>query len=106
MPTGGPGGTPPTGASGRGGTVGKVTALSGDTITLSTFNNKTVTVTVTAATVYKEGTKTSSLSALKKGDVAQVAGSTSSDGTVTASTITFGTAPSGAPGLSGRPTGS
>ena len=60
--------------------------------------NRAVTVTVTTSTVFKEGTTISTLSALKRGDIAMVTGSTSSSGTVTATAVTFGTAPSGAPG--------
>ncbi len=103
-----PSGPPPSGSRGgpagglgaasKGGTGGKVTTISGDTITLTTMADKTVTVTVTPSTVFKDGSTTSTQSALKKGDIAMVSGSTSSDGTVTATTVTFGNAPNGAPG--------
>ena len=53
---------------------------------------------VTSSTAIREGAATSTLSALKRGDIVMVTGSTSSDGTVTATTIIFGTAPSGTPG--------
>jgi hypothetical protein len=62
-----------------------------------------VTVTVTSSTVVKDGTTTSSLRALKKGDLVVVTGSTSSDGTVTATTVTFGITPMGAPGKNTPP---
>ena len=53
---------------------------------------------MTSSTVFKRGAAASTSSAPKKGDLAMVTGSTSSDGTVTAATVTFGTAPSGGPG--------
>jgi hypothetical protein len=91
---GGKRGTPP----GRGsGTVGKVTAVSTDSITVTTMAKEAVTVTVSSSTVYKDGSTTSTRAALKVGDVAMVTGSTASDGTVTATTITFGTTPVGTP---------
>jgi hypothetical protein len=97
-----PGGAP--GAPGakagvpKGGTAGKVTAISGDTITLTTRADKTVRVTVTSSTVFEDGATTSTLGALKQGDLAVVTGSTSSDGTVTAKSVTFGITPGNAPG--------
>ena len=86
------------GTATKAGQGGRVTAISGDTITLTTLAGKTITVTVTSSTVVKEGTTTSALGALKDGDLVVVTGSTSSDGTVTATTVTFGMAPVGAPG--------
>ena len=79
-------------------TAGIITAFSGDSITLRTRERSTLVVIVTSATVLQEGTTKVASSALKKGDLAMVVGSTSSDGTVTASTITFGPTPNGAPG--------
>jgi hypothetical protein len=93
-PLGGMRGTPP----GRGsGTVGKVTSISADSITLTTRGKKVVTVTVSSSTVYKNGSTTSTSAALKVGDLAMVTGTTASDGTVTATAITFGTARVGTP---------
>jgi hypothetical protein len=74
-----------------------VTAISGDTITLTTFNNLTIKASVTSSTVYKDGDTTVTSAALKQGDPAMVSGSTSSDGTLTASTVTFGVTPPGIP---------
>jgi len=79
-------------------TAGIITAFSGDSITLRTRERSTLVVIVTSATVLQEGTTKVASSALKKGDLAMVVGSTSSDGTVRASTITFGSTPNGAPG--------
>ncbi len=100
---GAPGGSSTRAALGKGGTGGMVTSISGDTITLRSRDKTTVTVVVTSATVFKDGTSTASASALKKGDLAMVVGSTSSDGTVTATTITFGNPPKGAPGTATSP---
>jgi hypothetical protein len=88
-------GTPPTAG---GGTGGKVSAVSGDTITHTTFNNLTVKVKVVPSTAYKDGTRTATSAALKTGDLAMENGSTSSDGTMTASTLTFGISLPGKPG--------
>ena len=96
-------GTPPRGGkrgaspARGGGTVGKVTSISTDSITLTTMANKAVTVTVSASTVYKDGSATSTSAALKVGDVAMVTGSGGSNGTVRATVITFGTTPPGSP---------
>jgi Domain of unknown function (DUF5666) len=90
-------GSGPGGPGSHGGTVGKVSAVVGDTITLTTRANKTIKVIVTSTTVYKNGSTIVTASALKSGVVAVVRGSTSSDGTVTATAITLGTAPIGAP---------
>ncbi len=107
-----PSGSPPGGSrggavrgTGPGGPGGRVTAINGDTITLTTMTGKTVTVTVTSSTVFKDGTTSSTQSALHKGDLAMVTGSTSSDGTVTATTVTFGSAPNGHPGTATQPPG-
>ena len=72
-----PSGTPPSGtrngpaggfgAAAKGGTGGKVSAVFGDTITLTTMAEKTITVTVTASTGFKDGTTAPAQSALKKG---------------------------------------
>ncbi len=99
------GGAPPPGAGGGPGAlaadrgrVGKVTSVGGGSITLAAPNGTEVSVIVTSSTVFKRGAAVSTSSALKKGDLAMVTGSTSSDGTVTAATVTFGTAPRGGPG--------
>ena len=88
-PPGGTRGSPPGHGSG---TVGRVTSISGDSITLATRGKKVVTVTVSTSTVYKHGSTTSTSAALKVGDLAMVTGTTASDGTVTATAITSGPA--------------
>jgi Domain of unknown function (DUF5666) len=94
--TRGPGDGPSRREGGRAtGTLGKVTSISTDSITLTTMANKVVTVTVSASTVYNKGSTTSTSAALKVGDVAMVTGRTASNGTVSATVITFGTAPGG-----------
>ena len=62
------------------------------------FDDSTTRVSMTSSTVYKDGTRTVTIAALKTGDLAMVGGSTSSDGTVTASTLTFEATPPGRPG--------
>jgi putative flippase GtrA len=96
----GSGGSAATGSGatprrGSGGTVGIVTGISANTITLNSHGNSTIKVTVTSSTNYKDGSKISTSAALKKGDLAIVTGSTSSDGTVTATTVDFRTSPGG-----------
>lgn len=85
------GGTAPSGAAGPGGsdaTTGTITSIGDNTITLTTQSGSTVTVKVsdsTSITVTKDG----SLSDLAKGDTIVVSGSTSDD-TLTATSITEG----------------
>jgi hypothetical protein len=89
---------------------GKVTALSGDTITLETNAKSSVTVVYSSSTTFRTnssagGGTTSSASALKVGDFIGVTGSKSSDGSVTATTVMIGqpTRPgNGAPGGPGK----
>ena len=64
--------------------VGTVTTINGNTLTLTNFAGKTITVTVPPnATV-----TTSGLAGLKPGAPVSVAGSTNPDGSVTATSIT------------------
>jgi hypothetical protein len=104
-----PGGTPgapgPKPGGANHGEAGKVTAISGDTITMTTPADKTVRVTVTSSTVFRDGATTSTPGALKEGDLVVVTGSTSSDGTVTAKSVTFGITPGTAPGKNPPPSG-
>jgi hypothetical protein len=80
-----------------GGTVGKVAAITGATITLRSPGGTTVTVTVTSSTVFKDGTNTVSKSSLKVGQFAVVTGTTAKDGAVSATTVTFGATPAAGP---------
>jgi hypothetical protein len=98
---GGPSGQTPTASPGEStgnGTAGTVTAFSGDSITVRTRGQSALKVVVNSATTFKDGSRTTTGAALKKGDFVMVVGSTSSDGTVTAKTVTFGSTPNGAPG--------
>jgi len=102
------------GAMARPTVAGKITALSGDDITVETNATTTVTVVSTANTTFESnpgpgGGTTSSASALKVGDFIGVQGTKNSDGTVTATTVTIGRPPrmgNGGPGgAAGRGSG-
>ena len=108
---------PPSGAHGQppGGTrptvAGKVTAVSGDDVTVQTRGSATTTVVVSSATTYATATRpgaassAATASALKVGDFIGVEGTARSDGTVSARSIVIGAgAPPGNPG--GRVRGS
>jgi hypothetical protein len=94
---------------------GKVTALSGDDITVETTAKSTVTVVYSASTTFKAdpgpgGGTSSSASALKVGDFIGVQGTKNSNGSVTASSVTIGRAqqmgkggPDGSAGRGGKP---
>ena len=94
----GPRGQPPVGAA-RPTVLGKVTALSGNDITVQTRGKKTTTVLSSSATTFKtmsgpNGTSsTSSASALEVGAFIGVLGTKNSDGSVTASSIVISTGP-------------
>ena len=87
-----------------GGTAGTVTSLTDSTITLRGRGKTTTKVTVTSATAYKSGSPTVASSAIKQGELVMITGSTS-NGTVTATQVTIGTAPKGTPGENGSPAG-
>ena len=93
----GPRGQPPPGA--RPAVMGKVTALSGNEITLQTRGKRTTTVVYSSATTFTSvsgpgGTSSgSSGSALEVGSFIGALGTRSSDGSVTASSIVIGTGP-------------
>jgi hypothetical protein len=101
-----PGGTRPT-------VAGRITALSGNAITLRSRDNTTTTVDYSARTTFTslsaKGTSATSASALKVGAFIGVQGTTQSNGTVSASRIALGAPPSGGqgrpPGSSGRSEG-
>jgi hypothetical protein len=74
---------------------GKITALSGDDITVETNAKASVTVVYSSSTTFKTnpgpgGGSTSSASALKVGDFIGVTGTKNSDGSVTATTVMIG----------------
>ncbi len=97
--------------------MGKVTALSGDDITVQTRGKRTTTVVYSSATTFKTmsgpgGTSSgASASALEVGGFIGVQGTRNSDGSVTASSIVIGTGPPpgrqrrAAPGVVRRPSG-
>ena len=85
----------PPGGMARPTVAGKITALSGDDITLQSNASTSVTVVSTSSTKFETdpgpgGGTTSSASALKVGDFVGVQGTRNSDGTVTATTVTIG----------------
>ena len=88
-------GRPPGGGMARPTVSGKITALSGDDITVETNATTTVTVVYSSSTRFTakagpSGGTTSSASALKVGDFIGVQGTKNSDGSVTASSIAIG----------------
>ncbi len=91
----------PSMGGGRGLTRGTVTAIEGDTITLSAEDGSTVTVTAsddTTVSIQRSG----AVSDLDEGDTVMVRGETS-DGTVTATSIRSGELPGGRDGGGGMP---
>ena len=85
----------PPGGMARPTVSGKITALSGDDITVETNAKTTVTVVYSSSTTFKAdpgpgGGTTSSASALKVGDFIGVQGTKNSDSSVTASSVTIG----------------
>lgn len=103
--TGGTAGVGGTGTGGRQGgagaggfgnaTVGQVTGVSGNTITITDFQGQTVTVHADGAAVTKSDP--AAVSDLKPGDVVVVQGQKAADGSVTARSVSIG-----APGGFGR----
>jgi hypothetical protein len=96
----GPGahGRPPGGGMARPTVSGKITALSGDDMTVETNAKAAVTVVYSPSTTFRAGPgpgggTTSSASALKIGDFIGVQGTKNRDGTVTASSVTIGRPP-------------
>ena len=82
-----PGGAPEPGQAGNS-TAGKITAIDGSTVTVSSFNGDAVTVTTDGSTTYTV-TKSASLADIKVGDTITAAGETS-NGVVTATAIRIG----------------
>jgi hypothetical protein len=107
---GGTGGTGGTGAGGGGGagaggfgnaTVGQITAVNGDTITIhDARNNRDVTVNVSSARISK--TTDGSPSDLTQNQTVTVVGQAGSDGTVTATVISIGGGANAFGGAGGR----
>jgi hypothetical protein len=99
-----PKGQPPQGT--RPTIGGKITALSGTSITVRTRDSGATTIEYSAGTKFttfsaKGSTTSTSASALKVGDFVGVIGTTESNGTVSATTIMIGTGPPG--GTRARP---
>jgi hypothetical protein len=95
--TGAAHGRPPGGMA-RPTVSGKITALSGNDITITTNAKTSVTVVYSSSTTFKTnpgptGGSASSVSALKVGASIGVQGTKNSDGTVTASTVMIGRPP-------------
>jgi Domain of unknown function (DUF5666) len=85
----------PRGGMARPTVSGKITALSGDDITVETNAKSTVNVVYSSSTTFKtnpgpSGGTSSSASALKVGDFIGVNGTKNSDGSVSATTVTIG----------------
>lgn len=79
---------------------GKVTKLSGTTITVSLPQGTSMTITTTSSTIFESSGKASSLSSVKVGDMLVVIGTRESNGTFAATAVRFG-AVSEAPGAGG-----
>ncbi|HEY0260865.1 MAG TPA: DUF5666 domain-containing protein [Lacisediminihabitans sp.] len=100
-----PGGAEGGGTGAGGGlTAGTVQSVDGDTITLKLTDGSTVKVTTTSDTAVTK-TEDGTVSDLAKGDTVAVRGTTGSDGTVAATTVTEG-ALTGGFGGGTPPTGS
>jgi Domain of unknown function (DUF5666) len=88
-------GRPPGGGMARPTVSGRITALSGDDITLETNAKTTVTVVYSSGTTFKAdpgpgGGTASRAAALKIGDFIGAQGTKNGDGSVTASSVTIG----------------
>ena len=99
-------GRPPGGLA-RPTVAGKVTALSGDTVTIETNAKASVTVITSSSTTYKtnpgpNGGTSTSASAVKVGVFVGVQGTKNSDGTVTATSVVIGRPPQMGQGGAGR----
>jgi hypothetical protein len=96
----------PPGGQARPTVAGKVTALSGDEVTVETSSDASVTVLTSSGTTFESGPgpnagTTSSASALKVGDFIGVQGTKNGEGTVTASTVLIGRPPGTGRGRAG-----
>jgi hypothetical protein len=88
-PAGSGGGSNARSTNAAGGTVGKVTGVSGSSFTVSSPTGEKVTVKHTSSTVYDNGTKKSVASAVTKGKTVLVLGKVNST-TITASQVIVG----------------
>jgi hypothetical protein len=77
---------------------GAVTAISGDTLTVTNKSNVTYTVDVTSATVSKTGVTGATVSNISVGDNVVIQGSVSGNSVTASSVLDQGTAPSGSTG--------
>lgn len=77
---------------------GAVTAISGDTLTVTNKSNVTYMVDVTSATVSKAGVTGATVSSISVGDNVVVQGSVSGNSVTASSVLDQGTAPSGSTG--------
>ena len=93
-------GRPPAGKQ-RPTTIGKVTAVSGDTITIQSRGGTSRTVTFASTTTFRTTTGTLTSNAVKVGDFIAVKGTTNSDGSVSATTIMISPSPPGPMGQGG-----
>lgn len=93
-------GKPPAGRQ-RPTTIGKVTAVSGDTITIQTRGGTSRTVTFVSTTTFRTTTGTLTSSAVKVGDFIAVKGTAGNDGSVSATTIMISANPPGPMGQGG-----
>lgn len=93
-------GRPPAGRP-RPTTIGKVTAVSGDTITIQSRGGTSRTVTFASTTTFRTTTGTLTSNAVKVGDFIAVKGTTNSDGSVSATTIMISPNPPGPMGQGG-----
>jgi hypothetical protein len=82
--------------------MGKITALSDDTITVQTRDSTSETVNYTSSTTFRTMSGSSDAAALAVGDYIGVQGTKNSDGSVTASSVMFGTRAPGPMGQGGR----
>ncbi len=81
--------TPPAGTGtfiGRGGTIGTIEKIEGDTITVKTINGSSVKVVTSSSTTFQKMVS-GTISDLKTGDAITVSGETRDDGSVQASTV-------------------
>jgi hypothetical protein len=99
-PAGAPAGAPPADAA-KPAAAGKITALSGNDITITNRDKTTETIVFAASTTFRTRSGTTTSSALKVGDFIAVMGTTNSDGTVTATSVMVGSPPPGRGGPGG-----
>ncbi len=102
-PAGAHNGGPPPGMA-KPTAAGKITALSGDDITVQDQNKTTETIVFSSSTTFRTMSGTTTSAALKVGDFISATGTKNSDGTVTATAVMIGGPPPGG-GPGGHPGG-